>query len=321
MALHITKMGTLKRKENTVYLETEKGEKIPIPIEQVDEVYFHAPVSLSSQVMFLFSKKGIVLHFYDYYGFYKGSFYPKETLLSGEVLVRQADHYLNKEKRTYLAKQFVKGAMKNMGVNLRVWGFDVDVERYVNEVSKAQDINQVMSVEGKFRDMYYSKMDERIIHFGFEIGVRTKRPPKNEGNALLSFLNSLVYSSVVAQIYYTHLSPTISFLHEPSYRRFSLALDIAEIFKPIISERLFMFLISKKVISLQDFRQESKGILLKENSSRKVLKYFEERISSTIKHKTLRRKVSHKRLIRLEVYKLEKHFLGLQKYKPLVAWW
>ena len=321
MALHITKMGSLKRKENTVYFETEKGEKIPIPIEQVDEIYFHAPVSLSSQVLFLFSKRGIVLHFYDYYGFYKGSFYPKETLISGEVVVKQANCYLNESERLYLAKQFIKGAIKNININLRTWNMSLNVDNFIDELEGAEDISQIMSVEGKFRDIYYSKIDSKISKFGFEIGVRTKRPPKNEANALLSFLNSLVYSSTVSQIYYTHLSPTISFLHEPSYRRFSLALDIAEIFKPLISERLFMFLITKKVLSLQDFRNESKGVLLKESSSKKVLKYFEERMKSTVKHKSLRRKVSFRRLIRLEIYKLEKHILGIKKYKPLVAWW
>ena len=62
---------------------------------------------------------------------------------------------------------------------------------------------------------------------------RSKRPPQNRLNALISFLNSLCYVTTLAQIYKTHLDPRIGFLHETNFRRFSLNLDIAEIFKPI----------------------------------------------------------------------------------------
>ena len=110
---YILSEGILKRRENTVYFHNAKGKK-PIPINKVYSIYAYGQITFSSQVMSLFAKNGIPIHFFNYYGFYNGSFYPRETLLSGDLVVKQASHYLDNNKRLELAKLFVEGSAKNI---------------------------------------------------------------------------------------------------------------------------------------------------------------------------------------------------------------
>jgi len=100
------------------------------------------------------------------------------------------------------------------------------IEEYQNKINKVKSINELMSIEAHVRKIYYATFEE-ITNWKFE--ERTKMPPKNPLNAMISFGNSLVYTTILKEIYLTPLNPTISFLHEPSERRFSLSLDISEI--------------------------------------------------------------------------------------------
>ena len=140
-------------------------------------------------------------------------------------------------------------------------------------------------------------------------------------NALLSFGNSLVYSTVLSEIYATHLDPTISYLHELYDRRFSLSLDLSEVFKPLLSDRVILHLLMKREMKENDFNIEMNGVLLNDSGRTKFFKHYEDKLMTSINHRSLRRNVSYRSLIRLECYKLIKHLLGMEVYKPFVIWW
>lgn len=150
---------------------------------------------------------------------------------------------------------------------------------------------------------------------------RSKQPPRNEVNALISFGNMLCYTACLDQIYHTQLNPTISFLHEPGARRFSLALNLAEIFKPMLVDRTVFAMLNRKQLQGKDFQEGTGRIMLKEGGKKKFIKAWEERLKQTIKHRSLGRHVSYKHLIRLECYKLSKHLISMQPYQPFKAWW
>ncbi|MDO5852266.1 MAG: type I-B CRISPR-associated endonuclease Cas1b, partial [Methanobacteriaceae archaeon] len=182
------------------------------------------------------------------------------------------------------------------------------------------NIPEIMNIEGRIHSEYYQKFDE-IIPSDFKIEKRTRQPPENMMNALLSFGNSLMYSTVLSEIYRTQLNPTVSYLHEPLERRFSLALDLSEIFKPIFIDRLIFYLVNKKMITENSFDKELNYCMLNKKGKNTFIKEYDKKLKTTIKHKTLNRKVSYKRLIRLEAYKLKKHIIGIKKYEPFVIWW
>jgi CRISPR-associated protein Cas1 len=186
-------------------------------------------------------------------------------------------------------------------------------------INNASAIEELMGIEGNIRICYYDAF--AVIINEFEMGVRTRRPPSNEVNAMISFVNSLCYTLCLDTIYHTQLNPTISFLHQPGERRYSLALDVSEVFKPVLTDRLIFSLFNKKQVQSCDFDTKLNRCLLKDNGRKTVVKCWDEKLNETIRHRSLGRSVSYKHLVKLECYKLAKHILGMEEYKPFKAWW
>ncbi|NPA40535.1 MAG: type I-B CRISPR-associated endonuclease Cas1, partial [Thermodesulfobacteria bacterium] len=230
---YIFSSGKLSRKENTLCFQTQEGKRF-IPITQVEQIYLFGETTFNTRLINFLSQNNVLIHFFNYYGFYSGTFYPRETNISGTVIVKQVEHYLNPEERLYLAKEFIGSAIHNISRLLEKKEFkneSVAIKNCREEVKKASSINEVMLIEAKARRIYYSTF-EKITDWEFK--ERAFRPPENPLNALISFGNSMLYTTILKEIYHTQLHPAVSFLHEPFERRFSLALDISEIFKPII---------------------------------------------------------------------------------------
>jgi len=133
----------------------------------------------------------------------------------------------------------------------------------------------------------------------------------------LSALSFQVYS----RMYIDKLNPTISYLHTPGERRYSLSLDITEIFKPLLVDRVIFKLLNKKELQERHFDKKMNRCLLNQAGKKIFVKAFEDRLNETIKHRTLNRSVSYKHLMKLECYKLAKHLLGMEEYKPFKMWW
>lgn len=224
------------------------------------------------------------------------------------------------KKRLKLAKLFVKGSALNIQKVLSYYKVENNIEKKLKELEKTKTITEIMNVEGRIRAEYYQKFDE-ILPKSFKLESRSRQPPKNKINALISFGNSMMYSTVLTELYNTQLNPTISYLHEPFERRYSLSLDLSEIFKPFIVDRLIFYLVNKKMITEKHFEEDLNSCLLNKKGRDKFIDEYNKRLQKTIKHKDLGRKVSYQRLIRLECYKLKKHFLEEKTYNPFVIWW
>ncbi len=324
--------GRISRKDNTLKfspVDEEGNESTPkyIPVETVDNLYCFGSLDANAALYNFLGKEQVSVHFFDYYEHYTGSFMPKDYLLSGKVLIAQTEHYIKPSKRIILAQKFIDGAAFNMTKNLRYYNNrDKDtsaqiekIEWLTGQIPETSKSDELMGIEGNIRMAYYEAFD--LIINDFEMGNRTKQPPSNEVNALISFCNMMCYTLCLDQIYHTQLNPTISFLHQPGERRFSLSLDISEIFKPLLVDRLIFSLLNKKVINKDDFDHRLNSCLLKESGKKKVVKAWDEKLNETIKHRSLKRSVSYKHLVKLECYKLVKHILGMEEYKPFKAWW
>ncbi|OJU50686.1 MAG: subtype I-B CRISPR-associated endonuclease Cas1 [Bacteroidales bacterium 45-6] len=325
--------GRLSRKDNTLKftpVDEDGVEGTPkyIPVEGVSDFFCFGSLDANSALYNFLGKAGIAVHFFDYYEHYTGSFAPKEYLLAGKMQIEQTKSYIDKKKRLVIAKKFIQGAAFNMTKNLRYYiNREKDltpilevVEEYAKLIDGATAIDELMGVEGNIRQTYYKAFDG-IISGDFQMDNRSKRPPENEINALISFGNMLCYTLCLSQIYHTQLNPTISFLHEPGYRRYSLALDVAEIFKPLLVDRLIFRLLNKKEIQVKDFDHQVNSCLLKESGRKTFVRAWEERINETFKHPVLKRHVSYKHLVKLECYKLTKHILAMEEYKPFKSRW
>lgn len=320
--------GTLKRKDNTITFVNEKEEKKDIPIEMIGDFYIMSEMNFNTKFINYISQFGIPIHFFNYYTFYTGSFYPRETMVSGQLLVKQVEHYLNEEKRIEIAREFIEGASFNIYRNLRYYnGRGKDVSTYMHQIEELRKqlpnvtkVDELMGYEGNIRKIYYEAWNI-IINQDIQFEKRVKNPPDNMINSLISFVNTLFYTKVLGEIYKTQLNSTVSYLHQPSTKRFSLSLDISEIFKPLIVDRLIFSLLNKKQITEKSFIKDFEYLRLKEDASKLIVQELEERLKQVIQHKDLNRKVSYQYLIRLECYKLIKHLLGEKKYLSFQMWW
>mgnify|MGYP003563287288 CR=1 FL=1 len=324
--------GRLSRKDNPLKFPPvdEDGNELQpryLPIEGVQNLYVFGSLDANSALFNFLGKNQVTVHFFDYYEHYTGSFYPKEYLQAGKVQVQQVLHYAKDDKRLFIAKSFVKGATHNIIRNLKYYsgrGRDLDqivekIEMFSDDIQFTYAIDELMGLEGNIRQSYYSSFNEIINDFTMD--SRNRQPPMDEVNTLISFGNMLCYTLCLDQIYHTQLNPTISYLHEPGFRRYSLALDISEIFKPLLVDRTIFQVLNKKMIQKNDFKKELNRCELKDRGRKTFVKAFEDRLAETIQHRKLKKKVSYKHLVKLECYKISKHILDIEPYEPFRAWW
>ena len=388
---YVLSNGRVKREANTLYIENEAGQKKPVPIEDVESLYLYGEVDLNTKLLNFLSQKKVPLHVFNYYGFYAGSYYPREYLHSGYLLVHQVSHYGNTDQRLALARELVHGAAHSLLRNIAYYEkrkggaadereppgevgtddvpssaipTDADTEAAIDAaahldlsefdetnspdplvgavvwdetphplgtlrdvigglselVDSQADIDSIRGIEGKMRERYYQAW-RHILSDGWTFERRVRRPPDNEVNALISFGNSHLYTVCLGEIYRTQLTPTISYLHEPGARRFSLALDLSEIFKPLIVDRAIFRLINTGQLKDSHFDRSMDGCFLTDSGKKLFLNALQEKLNSTIKHRRLGRSVTYRHLIRLECYKLVRHLTGVETYRAYRAWW
>lgn len=320
--------GTLARKDNVVRITRKDGKYKDLKIELTRDIYLFGEVSLNTKCLNYLSEKKIPLHLFNYYGNYTGSFYPREKNVSGELLINQVKANLDEATHLQLAQKFVYGASQNILRNLKYYqrrGKSVEkqvlnITALEKHIERTNSVSELMGIEGGIHRSYYSAW-KNIFNQDTGFTSRVRRPPDNMVNTLISFLNMMMYSSCLSEIYVSQLNLTISYLHSPSERRFSLCLDLSEIFKPLIVDRLIFSMVNKNIINDSSFENGSNGCYMKKSTILKVTKAYDEYLKKTIMHRTLKRKVSYRHLIRLECYKLIKDLMGEQKYEPFKIWW
>ena len=320
---YIFSKGDLTRQDFSIKYKNDKG-NFYLPIEKVKELYCFNDITISTKLLDILATAGIIVHFFNYYENYVGTFYPKKSLISGKLIVKQAIAFEN--SRLTIAKAIVNGIAKNIRTVLYHYyrhgtkELKECIDFYNKEVKKllekARDINQILSIEGKIWAMFYSSF-KYFLPEEFIINKRVKRPPDNPMNAMISFGNTLLYTKTISQIYNTHLDQAISFLHEPSEARFSLSLDLSEVFKPIIVFRTIFDLVNNKKIKVEKhFEEKLNYSLLNEEGKKIFIDTFENRINQTFEHPKLRRKITFKQAIKLDGYKLIKFILENKEFCP-----
>ena len=319
---YIFSSGEISRKDNSIAFKNKKGWNY-IPVESVRELYFLNEVSLNSKFLDFCSRVGIVLHFFNYYGNYSGSYYPKESLISGNLAIKQSLFYV--EKRLIVARNIVRAIGLNIyEVLYHYYRHGKDLKETLNNIKEQLkllernlELNQILSIEGALWQIFYSSF-KYFLPNDFLMEKRVKRPPNNPINALISFGNSLLYTKTISAIYQTHLNPTISFLHSPSEARFSLSLDLSEAFKPIIVYKTIFEMINRKKIQLKHFEKKLNYAILNEEGRKIFIQNFENRLNEKFLHPKLKRKISYQSAIKFDGYKLIKAILEDIEFMPFL---
>ena len=320
---YISSRGELSRKDNSLCFRKD-GKNVYIPIENTREIYCLNEVSINTKLLDYLSQNHIIVHFFNYYEGYSGTFYPKDQYSSGKLMIKQVMAF--ETERLAIAKAIVRG----IGVNV----YEVLYHYYKHDKKEVKDtidwikgpfgqmledadsIKKVLAAEGDLWQRFYATF-QYYLPEDFIMNKRVKRPPDNPINAMVSFGNSLLYTKTIAAIYQTHLDQRISFLHEPTEGRFSLSLDMCEVFKPVIVFRTIFELVNNRKIQVEKhFVKEANYCLLNEEGRNIFITAFEGRLESVFLHPVLKRKVSYRTAMKLECYKLIKFILEDKEFVP-----
>lgn len=316
-------MGELSRKDNSICFRKD-GKNVYIPVENTREIFCLNEVGINSKMLDFLARNHIIIHFFNYYGSYSGTFYPKDHYLSGKLVVKQAEKYVN--GRLDIAKAIVLGIGDNIHEVLyhyykhdkkEVKGtIDWIGDGFKRSVDNARDIKEILAYEGELWARFYNEF-RHFLPEDFVLNKRVRRPPDNPINALISFGNTLLYTKTISAIYQTHLDQRISFLHEPSEGRYSLSLDVSEVFKPVIVFRTIFELVNNRKLRVEKHFEKSVNYCVLNEEGRMIfIQAFEARLENVFLHPKLKRKVSYRTAIKLDCYKLIKNILEGKPFKP-----
>jgi CRISPR-associated protein Cas1 len=227
------------------------------------------------------------------------------------MIIKQVLTHCDNEKRLYLAKRIIETAAYNILSNLRYYhsrgsnlreGISI-IGELSESLNDAKDISQLMGIEGNIRYFYYACWED-IIHVPVKFEKRVKNPPSDIVNSLISFGNMMMYSTCLTEIYRSGLHPGLGFLHQSGDKKNSLSFDIAEIFKPVVVDRVIFKLLNRRIIGYQDFITKGDFCMMKEAARKTFVQEFDKKLSTTLHADDLSRQISYRSLIRKECYKI-----------------
>ncbi|MEC3996097.1 type I-B CRISPR-associated endonuclease Cas1b [Actinacidiphila sp. DG2A-62] len=317
----LTEPCRIRREDNSIRVERPDGSPVRIPITDIRDLIAFDNVDVNTSAMSLLSRNGVTLHVLDHYGNHAGHFAPAESMASAAVVRRQVELTADTAARLAVARSLVLTTAENLR-----WSLDTDLlapalDALRTAVPTCEDTDALMGQEGNFRRTGWAVLDTFLPPW-LRLNGRTRRPPTNAGNAFVSYLNALVYARVLTALRSTPLHPAIGFLHaDTDRRRNTLALDLAEPFKPLFAERLLKRAAAQKQLKESDFETDVGRASLSKDGRKKVAALVREELATTVHHRTLKRQVSYDELIHLEALKLVRLCLEGTPYKPFRPWW
>ncbi len=314
----------IKRQQNNIDLyDVDENEiAIPnsrtyVPVKSIDEIYILKKCFIDTETLSFLSENNIVIHFFSRNQKHIGDFFPNSknsVNKSGFVFLQQLRAFDSEQQRLYLAKQITKGHFLNIKEIYKAHKIKNDILIQIKKLELCNSIQEIMLAEAGVKKSYYENWNTIINDSYFIFTKRTKNPPKDALNILISYMNSRIYNIVLCEIYKTELDPRISFLHEPNYRKLSLQLDIAEIFKVCIGDRIIFKLINKKMITKADFEKENGIIKLKSSGIKKIELEIIQKLSETKIINNM--KYNYRGIILKEINKFKRSIVETSCYVP-----
>ena len=325
--IYLYKSGELARRDYSLVFITKNNHCHYIPIEQTDFIMCFGEITFNKRVLGLLNIYHVPMMFFNYYGHYIGQYSPKKYA-NGKLIVQQVLTYHDDEKRLYLARTFTYGELKNCLALIKYYhrkemklGEIIDhLETTLNEIKACSSIEALMLIEAKAKKIYYSAFDIILRNSIYSFDVRSKHPPKNEVNCLLSYGYSLLYSTVLSDIDKSSLMAQVSFVHSLSKQSDSLQFDIADILKPVFIDRLVLRLVRKNQLKSSYFEYSDDTCFLNKEGIKFFVLQYENLLEKSIHIQ--HRYYSYRNLITREVFKISDYILEKNKvYKPYVMEW
>lgn len=321
---HLINEGILTKRDYTLLFEGPTGKKY-IPIETTDSLYVYSNIIFSGNFFEFVNKKGLNVALIDKYGEKIGSFVPQNNRRNIKTEIKQLKVYDNENERLELAKKLEIASVSNIRANLKYYARRknserlqdavIGISRLIQQLNEAKDVTKLMTIEAQSRQKYYQCFNEILNDEDFIFEKRTRRPPEDPLNAMISFGNTLLYQRIANEINRTSLDIRIGIVHAAGSRPESLNLDLADLFKPILVDRTIFTLVNRKMLEATDFVEvENNGIYLSREGKKQFIREFERKLFQKVQIDGLDRTYDY--VIKNEIQKLKRFFEYGEKYKP-----
>lgn len=319
---HLIDDGILRKKDYHILFEN-KEQKVDIPIEVVDHINIHSQVVFTASFFNLMNQKKLAVNFFDQQGNYIGQFLPNNQKKAIYTTLKQANIYEDSEHRLLIVRKMVNASIHNERSNMKYFYKKIKNQQLQQEIEKitqqlqlvneAQTYEELLLVEARAKQIYFNSFQYFIKDEDFIFDKRTRQPPQNNINALISFGNTVLYNLIANEINKTSLDIRIGYLHASNARKNSLNLDLADIFKPIIIDRTIFTIIHKKIISNKHFEEKNNGIYLNNEGKSIFIHQINKKLYQHINYKDT--SSTYYSILRNNIYVLQQHINNNQKLK------
>lgn len=333
--LYVTTPNAYLAKDGeTVVVRAEQETRLRVPIHTLAGIVCFGPVTCSPFLLGLCAERGVEVSFLTESGRFLASV---RGPVSGNVVLRRAQYRLASEEATRLeiARFFVAGKLANARTALLRGARETEGEparqlgaaanglgNSLTEAAKAGSLETLRGIEGEAARRYFSVFRHlvRVDDPCFKIDGRSRRPPLDPINALLSFLYTLLVHDARGALEAVGLDPAVGYLHEDRPGRPGLALDLVEEFRAFMADRLALTLINRRQLQADDFETFDNGaVLLKEQSRKVVLQAWQERKQEELQHPILGERVAIGLLPHVQAMLLSRYLRGeLEGYPPFL---
>lgn len=326
-SIYLFSSGTLQRQDNSLVYIT-KDNKSYIPIYQVETIYIFGSCNLNKTVIQILNEYNITICFFSYYGNYIGCYLPRQKEI-GKITYQQVLLFQDPKLVFNYQKEIILTSIHNMLSVIKYYQKKrsshfsqtkllEDLEEDVKNLNDSEQ-TKLLILEARSKQIYYSSFNLITNNRDFNFERRTTYPPKDCLNAIMSYGYAILYGVVETSLYCSHLFPHLGFIHSNNKSENSLKYDIADIFKPILVDRLIFRLINKKQLTKAYFIDKKDGIYLSKEGCMLFIENWNELLKSTITINN--KKLSYRSIIKKEIYKIERSIIGKEKYKGYRMEW
>jgi CRISPR-associated protein Cas1 len=317
LPLYVQEQGAYVGKDGErLSIKPAKAMAVYVPLIQVSQLCVLGNVQLTAASIRELAGRNIpVCHFS-----YGGWFHAMTTGLSHknvELRMSQFRAAFDDRRSLAIAQRFISAKIKNCRTLLRRHAEErhqMDLDRladFIQKVDRAVSLESLMGLEGMAAKVYFAGF-ARLLRGGetFQLEGRNRRPPTDPVNALLSFVYALLIKELTITVQAMGFDPFLGFLHQPRYGRPSLALDLAEEFRPLVGDSVVLTLINNEEVSPKSFISRAGSVALTDAGRKAVIAAFERRLDTEITHPIFHYKISYRRVFEVQARLLSRVLLG-----------
>lgn len=323
--LHVMEQGARVGKTgDRIRIENKEKKLAEVPLHEVSQLCIFGNVQVSTQTLAELMDRGIPVCYFTTGGWFRG-------MTTGlmhrnvELRIRQFAVAADAVESLKIARSMIAGKIRNCRTLLRRNLEEKEddgclsvLKEFMGDADRAGSSESLLGIEGMAAKRYFAGFAKLIHQEGFVFNRRNRRPPTDPVNAVMSFLYSMLTKECHIACWSAGFDPMLGFLHQPRYGRPSLALDLAEEFRPLLADSTTLTLFNTGEVQSQHFLERAGACVITPNGKRNIVAAWERRLNAGMTHPIFGYELSYRRVVSLQARLLSRVLLGeIPDYPPI----